>query len=95
MLKRAFYRFRGVTTEAAAALWAYERRYSLRFNRREGVNDDIFDPVGMVTSNGSDTCTNRCVPSTGILRFPVVPVDCCSSGNSSNNKNSLMVPYLG
>ena len=49
MLKRAFYRFRGVTTEAAAALWAYERRYSLRFNRREGVNDDIFDPVGMVT----------------------------------------------
>jgi len=45
--------------------------------------------------NGSDTCTNRSVPSMGILRFPVVPVDCCSSGNSSNNKNSLMVLYLG
>ena len=49
MLKRAFYRFRGVTTEAAAALWAYECRDSLRFNRRESVNNDFFDPISMVT----------------------------------------------
>lgn len=49
MLKRAFYRFRGVPTEAAAAFGAYEYRDSLRFNRREGVNNDFFDPVSVVT----------------------------------------------
>ena len=49
VLERAFYWFRSVTTEVSAAFRAYERGDSLRFNRRESVNDDIFDPVGMVT----------------------------------------------
>ena len=49
VLKRAFDRFRCVTTEVASAFWADDGRESLRFNRREGVNNDIFDPVGMVT----------------------------------------------
>ena len=49
MLKRAFYRFRCVTAEASAAFRAYERRDSLRFNRRESVNNDFFDPISMVT----------------------------------------------
>lgn len=53
MLKRAFYRFRGITAEVAAAFWAYECGDSLRFNRREGVNDDIFNPVGMVTGTAA------------------------------------------
>ena len=49
MLKRAFHRFRDVTTEAAAAFRADDGRESFRFNRRESVNHDFFDPVGMVT----------------------------------------------
>jgi len=49
MLKRAFYRFRGVATEAAAAFRADDGRESFRFNRRESVNNDIFDPVSMAT----------------------------------------------
>jgi hypothetical protein len=49
MLKRAFYRFRGVTAEATTAFRADDGRESFRFNWRESVNNDIFDPVGMVT----------------------------------------------
>ncbi len=49
VLKRAFHRFSGVTTEAAAAFRAYDGRESFRFNRWESVNNDIFDPVSMVT----------------------------------------------
>lgn len=49
MLKRAFHWFRDVTTEAAAAFRADDGRESFRFNRWESVNNDIFDPVGMVT----------------------------------------------
>jgi hypothetical protein len=49
VLERAFYWFRSVTTEVSAAFRAYECGDSLRFNWRESVNDDIFDPVGMVT----------------------------------------------
>jgi hypothetical protein len=49
VLTRAFHRFRGVATEASAAFWADEGRESFRFHRRESVNDDLFDPVRMVT----------------------------------------------
>ncbi len=49
VLARAFYWFRGVATEVSAAFGADEGGDSLRFYRREGVNDDIFDPVGMAT----------------------------------------------
>ncbi len=49
VLKRAFYWFRGVTTEAFAAFRADDGRESFRFNRWESVNNDIFDPVGMAT----------------------------------------------
>ena len=49
VLTRAFYWFGAVTTEVSAAFRAYECWDSLRFNRRESVNDDIFYPVGMVT----------------------------------------------
>ena len=49
VLPRAFYLFRSITTEAAAALRAYDGRESFRLNRRESVNDNIFDPVSMAT----------------------------------------------
>jgi len=49
VLSRAFHGFRGVTAEAAAAFGADDGRESLRFDRREGINNNIFDPVGMVT----------------------------------------------
>jgi hypothetical protein len=49
VLTRSFYLFRSITTEAAAAFRAYDGRDSFRFNRRESVNNDIFDPVGMAT----------------------------------------------
>ncbi len=49
VLERAFYGLRGVTTEASAAFGAYDGRESFRFNRWECVNNDIFDPVNMVT----------------------------------------------
>ncbi len=44
-----FYLYRGVATEVAAAFGAYDGRESLRLNRRESVNNDIFNPVFMVT----------------------------------------------
>ena len=49
VLTRAFHRFRGVATKAAAAFRADDGRESFRFNRRESVNHDFFDPVSMVT----------------------------------------------
>ena len=49
VLKRAFYWFRGVTTEVSAALGADDGRESFRFNRWESVNNDIFDPVSILT----------------------------------------------
>ena len=49
VLKRAFDRFRCIAAEVAAAFGANDGRESFRFNRREGINNDIFDPVSMVT----------------------------------------------
>ena len=49
MLSRVFRWFRGVTTEVSAAFRADDGGESFRFNRRESVNNDIFDPVSMVT----------------------------------------------
>ena len=49
VLKRAFHRFRGVTTEAAAAFRTDDGRESFRFNWWKSVNNNVFDPVGMAT----------------------------------------------
>ena len=48
-LKRAFYLFRSVPTEAAAAFRADNVGESFRLNRWESINNDIFNPVGMAT----------------------------------------------
>ena len=39
----------GVPEEVASAFWADERRASSRFRRREPVDNDVFDPVAVVT----------------------------------------------
>ncbi len=49
VLTRAFYGFRGVTPEASAAFRADKGGDSFRFHRREGIDHDIFNPVGVVT----------------------------------------------
>ena len=49
VLTRAFYLFRSITTEVTSAFRAYDGRESFRLNRRESINDNIFDPVSMVT----------------------------------------------
>ena len=49
MLSGAFYRYRGVTAEVAAAFRADEGRESLRFRIRKRIHYDLFDPVGMAT----------------------------------------------
>ncbi len=49
VLERAFYGLRGVATEASAAFRAYDGRESFRFNRWKSINNDIFDPISMVT----------------------------------------------
>ncbi len=49
VLARAFYGYRGVTTEVSAAFRAEKGGDSFRFHRRERIDHDIFNPVGVVT----------------------------------------------
>ena len=49
VLARAFYGYRGVTTEVSAAFGAEKGGDSLRFHGWEGIDYDLFDPVGVVT----------------------------------------------
>ena len=49
VLSGAFYRFRGVTAEVAAAFRADDSRESLRLHIWKRVHHDVFNPVGMVT----------------------------------------------
>lgn len=74
VLARAFYWFRGVATEAAATFRADDGRESFRFNGREGINNDIFDPVDMVTRTAAVF-----VPTAGIgIEFQeLVPYRIC------------------
>ena len=49
VLQGPFYGFGGVAAEASAAFRADDGGESSRLIRRKSVNNDIFDPVGMVT----------------------------------------------
>lgn len=49
VLSGVFCWFRGVTTEVAAAFRAYDGRESVRLNRRESINNNIFNPVSIAT----------------------------------------------
>ena len=46
---RLLFRDGGVPEELASAFRADERRASSRLRRREAIDDDIFDPVAVVT----------------------------------------------
>ena len=49
VLERTFHRFRWVITEVSAALGADDGSQSPGFGWWERINNDIFDPIGMVT----------------------------------------------
>ena len=49
VLARAFYGYRGVTTEVSTAFRAEKGGESFRFYRRERIDNDLFNPVGVVT----------------------------------------------
>ena len=49
VLARVFYGYRGVTTEVSATFRAKKGGDSFRFHRRESIDHDIFNPVGVVT----------------------------------------------
>ena len=49
VLQGPFYGFGGVAAEASAAFRADDGGESSRLIRRESVNDDIFNPVSMIT----------------------------------------------
>jgi len=49
VLARAFYGYRGVTTEVSPAFRAEKGGDSFRFHRRERIDHDFFNPVGVVT----------------------------------------------
>ena len=49
VLARAFYGYRCVTAKAFAAFRAEQVGDSFRFHRREGIDHDLFDPVGVIT----------------------------------------------
>lgn len=74
VLARVFHRFRGVTEKALAAFGTDYFGESPRLGRREGINDNIFDPVGMVTRTAAIF-----VPAAGIgIEFQkLVPYRVC------------------
>jgi len=71
VLERTFHRFRAVITEAAATFWADDGRESFRFNWRESVNNDIFDPISMVTRTAAilEPIARSCPWFVGFLWF--------------------------
>jgi len=49
VLSGAFYLLGVVPTEISAAFRAYQSGDSLRFNRWKSIDNNIFNPIGMVT----------------------------------------------
>ena len=49
VLERTFHRYRWVVTEVAAAFGADDGSQSPRFIWWKGIDNDIFDPISMVT----------------------------------------------
>ena len=70
VLARAFYGFRGIATEASAAFRADEGRESFRFHWRERIDNDIFDPVGVVTRTAA-VAVPIARPGEGFVRWPI------------------------
>jgi len=53
VLERTFHRFRWVITEVTAAFGADDGSQSPRFGWWERINNDIFDPISMVTGTAA------------------------------------------
>ena len=53
VLERTFHWFRWITTEVTAAFGADDGSQSPRFGFWERINNDIFDPVSMVTGTAA------------------------------------------
>ena len=51
--ERAYFGLGGVAEEGSATLGACQGRISPRFGWREGVHDDVFDPIGVVTGTAA------------------------------------------
>ena len=70
VLLRLFYGFRGVTTEVSATFRAEKGGDSFRFHRREGIDHDIFDPVGVVTRTAA-VAVPIARPGEGFVRWQI------------------------
>ena len=70
VLARAFYGYRGVTTEVSAAFRAEKGGDSFRFHRREGIDHDIFNPVGVVTRTAA-VAVPIARPGEGFVRWQI------------------------
>jgi hypothetical protein len=49
VLEGVFWGNRAVAGEITAAFWAEHHRESPRFFGRKGIDDDVFDPISVVT----------------------------------------------
>ena len=70
VLARAFYGYRGVTTEVSPAFRAEKSGDSLRFYWRERIDHDIFNPVGVVTRTAA-VAVPIARPGEGFVRWQI------------------------
>ena len=70
VLARAFYGYRGVTTEVSATLGAEKGRDSLRFHGWERIDYDLFDPVGVITRTAA-VAVPIARPGEGFVRWQI------------------------
>ena len=70
VLARAFYGYRGVTTEVSAAFRAEKGGDSFRFHRREGIDHDLFNPVGVITRTAA-VAVPIARPGEGFVRWQI------------------------
>ncbi len=70
VLARAFYGYRGVTTEVSAAFGAEKGGDSFRFHRRERIDHDFFNPVGVVTRTAA-VAVPIARPGEGFVRWQI------------------------
>jgi len=70
VLTRAFYGYRGVTTEVFPSFRAVKGGDSFRFHRRERIDHDFFNPVGVVTRTAA-VVVPLARPGEGFVRWQI------------------------
>ena len=70
VLTRAFYGYRGVATEVFPAFRAEKGGDCFRFHRREGIDHNIFNPVGVVTRTAA-VAVPIARPGEGFVRWQI------------------------